>query len=718
MGLVLIGGARDASAWTMKKGPLMTKWSMVGDVAQIDPNHVWEAYPRMQMKRLDSWQNLNGIWQFQTLSSGTGVPPSGKLSGEILVPFPPQSAISGVMTSTASNTYCLYRRVLSIPDSWAGKRILLHFGSVDYKAEVFLNKSIVAQHVGGYDAFTVNLSKYKVKNGDTLSVRVWDPTNGNGGYNPVGKQTLNAGGIFYTATTGIWKNVWLEAVPASVFISNLKITPDVDNQSVQVTVTLEGDSLSKLSGYKVYAFAKNKDRGMWGADSLAATASTKLTVKLSAVNLWWPDRPFLYDLGIYLKKDGVFKDSVQSYFGMRKVNWKSIDNKRRIMLNDQSVFAYGTLDQGYWPDGIYTPPSEEAMRYDLEMHKEYGMNMVRKHVKVEADYWFWLCDSMGLLVEQDMVSLHTAPTADGQTNFRRELDSLIIQNYNHPSIFMWITFNEGWGIPGSGQTYVQAAVNRVKELDVTRIINAHTGIGFGWYPYGDVKCNHNYPPPGRENPDPNWIMHDGEFGGIRMNTVAMDAHEWKPNESWGYSDQTNEAGYESVFDGYCQSLAQYKNEIGLCGGVYTQITDVETECNGLLTYDRAIAKGRTDKIKASCDRIVDHPPVAAVVNPTAQIDADFFKNATGVINTVQNKPTALRIAGVQTTGKLVAVSLSGAEKGVSRLSIVNVKGQNVFSTTVSNARTVNVPADRIVRGVYIARLENGNATQQMQFLVK
>ncbi len=714
----------DASAWTMRTANLMTRWSMVGGVPQIDSNNVWTAYPRMQMRRPDAglWRNLNGVWQFQRCGSATEALPTGNLTGNILVPFPIESAISGMMAK--DYVYAWYRKNITLPTAWqTGKKILLHFEGVDYQAQIFVNGSIIAQHQGGYDRFTVDITRFLVNGGagnQVLTLRVWDPTDQNGNYCPIGKQRYSTGGIpggiFYTSTTGIWRNVWMEAVPPNVYIASLKITPVVDSTLVHVTVQLAGDSVaSQLTGMELYAFAKDKQRGMWGVDSLSATATTDLTVRLCALNLWWPDRPFLYDLGIYMKKAGRFVDSVQSYFGMRKVQNTAFANKRRITINGQPIFLFGPLDQGFWPDGIYTPPSEVAMKSDLDTLKAYGMNGLRKHVKVETDYYYWLCDSIGLMVEQDMPSIQGAPSAAGFTNFNRELDSLVIQHYNHPSIVMWIVYNEGWGQPV--QATVTTNVNHVMALDPTRLVNESSGWNF--YPVGHVYDNHNYPAPGNPNANAAYVIQDGEFGGIRLNTTAMDAHEWANGSSWGYADQTSQAGYESTFQGYCQTLLTYKNGVaGVAGAIYTQTTDCETECNGLLTYDRALSKGRPAQNKVGSDLIVDHPAVTAVVPPCATIQAAFF-NVPSIGFEKAMTASALRIAKVRISGNAITISLAGSNvKSISNLRIVNARGQKVFTTITSNAKTISVPIGTMAKGVYFVELNNGTAQQRMRCVVR
>jgi len=429
--------AGDVAAWTMKKAPLMTKWSMEGTTVKIDPAKVWPLYPRMQMRRPATWQSLNGIWQFQKAANETEALPTGNLSGDILVPFPVESPISGVMGRSIDYQYVWYRKIIAIPAEWrTGKKILVHFEAVDWKTEVFINGKSILVHSGGYDRFSVDITPHLVAGDQVLTLRVFDPTD-LGNYNPSGKQRVSPGGICYTGSVGIWGPAWMEAVPATAYINNLKIVPDVDNQSVKISVSMAGDP----AGAKIYAFAKDKQRGMWGADSVNATATTNLTIKLSAVNLWWPDRPFLYDLGIYMKKGGVFVDSVQSYFGMRKVESKAFNNQKRITINGQPIFVFGPLDQGFWPDGNYTAPCEEALRYDLEMMKAWGMNGMRKHVKIELDRWYYYCDSLGLMVLQDMVDVQAGSSPQGYINFMREFDSLVVQKYNHPSIVEWIAYN-------------------------------------------------------------------------------------------------------------------------------------------------------------------------------------------------------------------------------------------------------------------------------------
>lgn len=560
--LCLHSGDALADQWHAARGPLVTKWAQ-----DVSPTHAHPEYPRPQMVRPE-WINLNGLWDYAITSQGDFAP--SRYEGKILVPFPVESSLSGVMRALHPDQRLWYRRTFQLPPSFAGKRVLLHFGAVDWEATVIVNGHEVGVHRGGYDAFTYDITPaLRPRGTQELIVSVWDPTDA--GPQPRGKQTLKPGGIYYTPSSGIWQTVWLEAVPASS-IADLEIVPDVDHGAVAVTAEVRGST----RGVSVQVAVTEDGREVAVAQG-AAGHPIRLT--LPHVRLWWPDHPFLYGLRVVLKRAGRTVDAVTSYFGMRKIALgKDARGIMRPMLNGRFVFQVGPLDQGFWPDGLYTAPTDAALRYDVEMMKRLGFNMVRKHVKVEPDRWYYWCDKLGLLVWQDMPSGNN-DTADAKHQFELELQRMVLQHRNHPSIVQWVVFNEGWG-----QYDTERLVAWVKRLDPTRLVDDASG----WTDkgVGDVHDMHNYPGPGSPKPEDHRAAVLGEFGGLGL---KIDGHTWE-NKTWGYQGMADREALTRRYVGLLRGVYRLKQDPGLSAAVYTQLTDVETEGNGLMTYDRAVLK--------------------------------------------------------------------------------------------------------------------------------
>ncbi|HOK66432.1 MAG TPA: glycoside hydrolase family 2 TIM barrel-domain containing protein, partial [Anaerohalosphaeraceae bacterium] len=556
--------------WTLKQAPLMTPWAQ-----QVNPAAVLPEYPRPQMIRSE-WMNLNGLWQYQPGNAGDPVPTGQTLSGEILVPFPVESAISGVMEH---HERLWYRRTFTVPTDWQGRRILLHFDAVDWEAEVYVNGTSVGVHKGGYDPFTFDITPHLTGSGpQEVIVRVYDPTNSQA--IACGKQDLNPSGIWYTAVTGIWQTVWLEPVP-EVSIERLKIVPDVDNQLVRVKAIVNGS----VQGLTVEAVAF---QGTEKAGQVSGAAGEDLKLRLRNVRLWSPDDPYLYDLKVRIKQGTTVLDEVQSYFGMRKIGIGMVNGVQRLLLNGKFVFQIGPLDQGWWPDGLYRAPTDEALKWDLDMIKAFGFNMVRKHVKIEPARWYYWADKLGLLVWQDMPSMRSDSSAAQRIQFEWELEQMVEELGNHPSIIMWIVFNEGWG-----QYDTVRLTQKVMEQDPSRLVSCASG----WtdYPVGHLIDKHSYPAPGGVAPTETRASVCGEFGGIGM---RVEGHMWNPN-SWGYTMVNTGQELAALYDAYIQQLAGLRDELGLSAGVYTQITDVEVEINGLITYDRKVIKADVSAIRQS-----------------------------------------------------------------------------------------------------------------------
>jgi len=572
---VLNGADSALGAWSLKQAPVMTPWAQ-----QVDPANVLPEYPRPQMVR-QQWMNLNGLWEYQPGAAEDAVPAGQTLTGEILVPFCVESAISGVMEH---HDRLWYRRNFEVPAGWQGQRLLLHFGAVDWECEVFVNGASVGVHKGGYDPFSFDVTSYLNASGpQELIVRVWDPTD-DAGY-ARGKQTLYPGGIMYVSCTGIWQTVWLEPVP-QVSITELKLVPDIDRKVLRVT----GFASDTPAGLTVEATAY--DSGTY-AGKVSGAAGEEMQLTLRDPKLWSPDSPFLYDLTVVLKQGDTVIDRVDSYFGMRKISLGTVDGVVKMLLNDEFVFQMGPLDQGFWPDGIYTAPSDEALRFDLEQTKAMGFNMTRKHIKVEPARWYYWCDRLGLMVWQDMPSTNSytgSPKPIDVPQFKTELTRMVKTHWNSPSVIMWVVFNEYQGIHDTRQL-----CDMVKALDPTRLVNQNSGDNSNHDDsFADVFDIHSYPPPAAPVSSIQ-ARACGEYGGIGM---RVPGHMWKA-DSWGYTMVNNGDELAGVYDSYCQMLSDFKTNKGLSAAVYTQITDVEIEINGLITYDRAVIKADVERIRMS-----------------------------------------------------------------------------------------------------------------------
>jgi hypothetical protein len=592
--LILLGAATSAMSaeWQPAKGPLMTRWAK--DVKADKPH---AEYPRPQMRR-ERWLNLNGVWQLTFAPKDETAPVGKELSERILVPFPVESALSGVMKHAER---LWYRRLFTVPKNWKDQRILLHFGAVDWEAKVWVNGKEIGSHRGGYDAFRFDVTDALNKDGEQeLIVGVWDPTD-------------KPGGIFYTPTTGIWQTVWIEPVPQTS-IDSLQIIPDLDGKRVLVHVGLRGEKVKHL----LHAVVRDGDKLVAAYHTLSGNV---LMLTLPQPKLWSPDNPFLYDLQVTLtstdKSDGTILDSVKSYFGMRKISVGRDDKGvTRLLLNNKPYFMVGPLDQGFWPDGLYTAPTDEALKYDIEITKKLGFNMARKHVKVEPARWYYWCDKLGLLVWQDMPSgdkgispkdadLKRSPESAKQ--YELELKYMIECLRNHPSIVLWVVFNEGWG-----QFDTVRISEWTKKYDPSRLVDCASG----WTDrdVGDVHDIHVYPGPGSPKPESSRAAVLGEFGGLGL---KVDGHTWE-QKTWGYRGASSTADLTRKYEKLLAGVHQLKDKSGLSAAVYTQTTDVETEANGLLTYDRAVLKVDPERIAAVNQGDLSRIPQSVVVVPTSK----------------------------------------------------------------------------------------------------
>jgi len=564
--------ASKADDWKPAKAALMTRWAK-----DVSPQNAHPEYPRPQMVR-DDWLNLNGLWQIETVETD-GSPPLGKdLPEQILVPFPIESALSGVMKRTQR---AWYRRTFEVPDDWQDSRVLLHFQAVDWEATVWVNGTQVGSHRGGYDAFSIDVTDALKPSGEQeLIVKVFDPSSD--GDQPRGKQVVKPGGIFYTPSTGIWQTVWLEPVP-SARIGQMTLVPDVDNSCLRLTIEGIGTDVA----HTIRAIAHSGDDEVARAVGRVGT-EIRLDIPKEQLKLWSPDTPMLYDLSVTLQKNDATVDAVASYFGMRKIDMAKDDNGfMRMRLNGEFLFQIGPLDQGFWPDGLYTAPTDEALRYDIEVTRQLGFNMTRKHVKVEPARWYYWCDKLGLLVWQDMPSGDNK-TPESRRQFETELRRMVEGMGNHPSIVMWVVFNEGWG-----QHDTPRYVESVKNMDPSRLVS--NASGWTDKAVGDILDIHSYPGPAGPEPEPNRAGVLGEFGGLGL---GVDGHTWT-EKTWGYRGTASSSELTRRYIDLLRGVWEFEQSHGMSAAVYTQITDVETECNGLLPYARAVLKVDAMKVSAA-----------------------------------------------------------------------------------------------------------------------
>ena len=526
------------------------------------------------------------MWDYEITKLGVNKPNFYK--NKILVPFPIESSLSGVQKNVGKDNELWYHSTFIIPKLWKGKNIILHFGGVDWKSEVWINDVYVGSHQGGYDPFSFDITSYlNNKKNQKLVVKVWDPTDE--GYQPRGKQTINPHGIWYTAVTGIWQTVWIEPVNSN-YIKTVNIVSNVDESNISIKL------ISSETLEKDYFEVIIKD-GNTIVSSVKSPVKFNLDVLINNAKLWSPELPFLYDMEINLVSNGKIVDSIKSYFAMRKISTRKDENGIfRLQLNNEDYFQFGTLDQGWWPDGLYTAPSDDALKYDIIKTKELGFNMIRKHVKVEPARWYYHADKIGMLVWQDMPNGENfrfpkwqrdkffdgdefIPSSESEDNFRSEWKKIIDFLYSNPSVVCWVPFNEAWG-----QFKTVEISEWTKIYDPSRLVNSASGGNY--YRTGDITDVHNYPGPKMLFFDNERVNVLGEYGGIGL---AIDGHLWQPDKNWGYIKFKNSIEATDQYVSLANQL--YKMiESGFSAAIYTQITDVEIEVNGLMTYDRKIVK--------------------------------------------------------------------------------------------------------------------------------
>ena len=595
---------------------IMTPWA-----SEVSPAHVHPEYPRPQMVR-SRWQSLNGLWNYAVSAKEAEKPVIG--DGQILVPFAIQSALSGVGKNVSEKDALWYETEFTVPKKWGKDRIILHFEAVDWAAEVWVNGKKAGSHTGGYTPFSFDITSLVKKNGkQVLTLKVTDPTDtdtdGNHTYVPRGKQVSNPHGIWYTAVTGIWQSVWIEPVSAA-HVDSYYAVSDIDAKTLSVRVASSGLAAGdevrvELLEGKAGLDMDKADLSAAGVVASAPVVSGEALLSVASPRLWSPEDPYLYPLRIRVLRKGKAIDEVCGYTSFRKVSLvESAKGFKVLGLNGKPCFNYGPLDQGWWPDGLYTAPTDEALAYDVVKTRDFGFNMIRKHIKVEPARWYYHCDRLGIMVWQDMPC--TTDSRHGQWKYRdylpfqgkdSDISAWTKENYFKEwaeiidalrvfnCITVWVPFNEAWG-----QFNTAEAVAFTRAQDPTRLINPASG-GNHTENCGDILDCHNYPNPAQYLWSPTVANVVGEYGGIGM---PLEGHLWQPDKNWGYIQYKNS---KDVTDAYERYALQLKDLVGrgTSGAVYTQTTDVEIEVNGLMTYDRAVIKIEENRVRAINRSIID-----------------------------------------------------------------------------------------------------------------
>jgi len=600
----------NAQQWSPAGDRIKTEWA-----EQVSPSNAHPEYPRPQMVRPD-WKNLNGLWEYSITPKTESCPSS--FEGNILVPFPVESSLSGVGRTLTAEDALWYKTSFTVPSAWKGQRVKLNFEAVDWRADVYVNDVQVGTHTGGYTHFAFDVTPYLKSGANTLVVRVLDATDND--FQPRGKQVSNPRGIWYTAVSGIWQSVWLEPV-AKTHVTDYYAVSDIHSSSLDVTVdaegTQEGDivSVSVLDGGIGYSTENGKD-GAVLATAKGIPGGT-ITVPVKDAKLWSPDSPYLYGLKISIIRGGKVLDSVKGYTALREVSvFVKNRNTKLTGLNGQGLFHFGPLDQGWWPDGLYTAPTDEALRFDIQKTKDFGFNMIRKHIKVEPSRWFYYCDQIGIMVWQDMPCFadnHDCiwgthnynegtdfpATPQAKANFYKEWAEIMAQVKKFPCIVMWVPFNEAWN-----QFDTKAVVEFTRAQDPTRLINMSSG-GSWVEDCGDILDNHHYPYPAMYQWDPKMICVLGEYGGIGL---PIEGHLWGSDRNWGYIQYKNGDDVLAEYEKYADQLIGLVKQ-GVSAAVYTQTTDVEGEVNGFMTYDRKIIKMNEAKLKEINTKVIQSMPL-------------------------------------------------------------------------------------------------------------
>jgi hypothetical protein len=579
--LIGVPAAAAPPTWHAGIPPLATRWT-----SQVGPDNALPDYPRPQMTR-SKWQNLNGVWEFAKADTGQAVPAGQSLGERVLVPYPIESALSGIQRH---EDRMWYRRTFTVPAGWkvgSGNRLEMHFGAVDYDSKIYVNGTQVATHRGGYDGFDVDVTD-ALKGTGPQELIVWaeDLTDATG--QPIGKQRRTSDhGIFYQGSSGIWRTVWMEPV-AAAHIASLTLTPSVTQGVLKIKVnTVSGTGLTVRASVP-------------GGGSVTGPADTVLSLPMKHAKLWSPGNPYLYNLSVKLSSG----DEVGSYFGMREVGTaKGADGKLRITLNGKILFNMANLDQGFWPDGLYTAPTDAALKWDLEQDKAMGFNAVRKHIKVEPDRWYYWADKLGLMIWQDMPSSNTGPIPpEWRGQFESELHTMVDTHKSWTSIVAWVPFNEGWGEWSKDDT--GRIASSVKAQDPSRLVDPMSGVNccnsHGDSGAGDVIDFHQYLGPASPAPSGNRVAIDGEHGGFGLKTSN---HMWF-GDGQAYEMEPDSATLTAKYVANQQDVLTSAQYCGISGAIYTQLSDVEGELNGFFTYDRTVTKMDLRRVREINQKII------------------------------------------------------------------------------------------------------------------
>ena len=597
--LALIAVATTASAeWKIAGDKIRTKWA-----EEVNPSNVLPEYPRPQLVR-GEWQNLNGLWNYAVTAINAAEPT--QFDGEILVPFALESALSGVQKPLNEKQLLWYEREFTVPAKWMSQRVMLNFGAVDWAADVYVNGVCVGSHTGGYTPFSLDITKALNKKGaQKVVVRVWDPSEK--GEQPVGKQLSRLGKIWYTPVSGIWQTVWLEPVSKQNHIVNILPTSDLrHNDIIVATETAIKEGVVSIEVY---------DNGTKVAEG-SAPAGTPAKIHIPNAKWWTPETPHLYDLKVTLKQEGKTIESVESYTAMREIGKKRDQyGHLRATLNGKPVFMYGPLDQGWWPDGLYTAPTDEALAWDIQLTKDLGFNTIRKHIKIEPARWFYHCDRLGMLVWQDMPCGEQASknefswarhqinggsdtnlTEEFKRNYYKEWGEIIDFCRFFQSVVVWVPFNEAWA-----QFDTEKVVAWTYERDHSRLINPASGGNLR--ECGDIMDWHNYPWPCMGVHHADYILMLGEYGGLGL---PVEGHLWNPEMlNWGYGgNRKNQEDLNNTYVKYAEMILPFIPQ-GMSGAIYTQTTDVEGEVNGFATYDRKVVKFDVKRIHDVNQKIIN-----------------------------------------------------------------------------------------------------------------
>ena len=606
----MLAGHLSAQEWAPAGDRIRTRWA-----EEVSPANVHKEYPRPQMVRPD-WKSLNGLWKYSITGKGDPLPET--FEGRILVPFAVESSLSGVGRELKADDALWYRTTFKVPGNWKGKRLMLNFEAVDWRADVFVNDILVGTHTGGYTHFSFDVTPYLNGGTNTLVVKVLDGTDND--LQPRGKQVSNPKGIWYTAVSGIWQSVWIEPV-AKAHVADYNVVSNIKDGSVEVSVCTEGTQegdvvrVALREGGIGYSTESGAGGTVLAEGKVVPGGTVSLNVK--DAKLWTPDSPYLYGLDLQVLRNGKVIDKVRAYTAIREVNTFIKNKNTNLMgLNGEALFHFGPLDQGWWPDGLYTAPTDEALEYDIRKTKDFGFNMIRKHVKVEPARWYYHCDRLGMIVWQDMPSFSDnhdhvwgmyyygegtdfPATEAAKANYYKEWGEILAQLKKFPCIAVWVPFNEAWS-----QFDTKEVVEFTYSCDPTRLVNQSSG-GNWEEGVGDILDNHHYPWPAMRMWDKRMINVLGEYGGIGF---PVEGHLWQSDRNWGYVQYKSGEDVLKEYEGFADHLMLLIKQ-GLSAAVYTQTTDVEGEVNGIMTYDRAVTKMDEARLREINQKIIASMPI-------------------------------------------------------------------------------------------------------------